>query len=293
MKYLTPEAAARIRALKARSSPFKSGGTLEGRHASAFKKGSSQEFSQYRQYTPGTDIRYLDWKVYARRDRLFIKEFSLQNAVRFHIILDSSSSMSFRGPDSDCSKWDYSARLALYLACFLMARGDYAGLTVFSGAGTSSVRPSGDSRALTEMDALLAGIEPSGDSLPPDPFRDIAAGLDRNSAAIVFSDFMAPPERLADFARLLSSFRGKAWAFQALDRAELELPWEGYASFKDMETGEEVSLSPAALRAEHGTEFARWLKRTGRLLSVSGIGSFTAFTDAPPFMSLEKLIGIF
>ena len=293
MKYLTPEAAARIRALKVRSSPFRSGGTFEGRHASAFKKGSSQEFSQYRQYTAGSDTRFLDWKVYARSDRLFIKEFSLQNAVSFHLILDSSASMAFRGPGTTSSKWDYSARLALYLACFLMARGDYAGLTVFSGAGTASVRPSGDPRALTEMDALLAGTGPSGDSLPPGPFRKIAAGLDRNSAAVVFSDFMAPPERLAVFARLLSSFRGKAWAFRALDRAELELPWEGHAAFKDMETGEEIQLFPAALREDHGREFALWLKRTDRLFSVSGVGSFTAFTDTPPFMSLEKLIGIF
>lgn len=293
MKYLTPEAAARIRALKARSSPFKSGGTLEGRHASAFKKGSSQEFSQYRQYTAGSDTRFLDWKVYARRDRLFIKEFSLQNAVSFNIMLDSSASMAFRGPDADGSKWDYTARLALYLACFLMARGDYAGLTVFSGAGASSVRPSGDARALTEMDAMLESLKPSGDSLPLEAFKNIASGLRKKSAVVVFSDFMAPPERLADFARLLASFRGKAWVFQTLDRAELQLPWEGYTAFQDMETGEEIHLSPSALREAHGREFALWLNRVEKLFSLSGIGTFTAFTDAPPFVTLEKLVRIF
>ena len=279
--------------MKARSSHFKSGGTLEGRHASAFKKGSSQEFSQYRQYTAGSDTRFLDWKVYARRDRFFIKEFSLQNAVSFNIMLDSSASMAFRGPAADGSKWDYAARLALYLACFLMARGDYAGLTIFSGAGVSSVRPSGDPRVLTEMDAMLEGLKPSGDSLPLESFKRIVSGLKRNSAAVVFSDFMAPPERLAAFARLLASFRGKAWAFQALDRAELELPWEGYAAFQDMETGEEVPLSPSALRVAHGREFVLWLKHVEKLFSVSGVGAFAAFTDAPSFVTLGKLIRIF
>lgn len=293
MKYLTPEAAARIRALKARPSPFRTGGALEGRHSSAFKKGSSQEFSQYRQYTAGSDTRFLDWKVYARRDRLFIKEFSLQSAVRFHLLLDSSASMSFRGPAADASKWEYAARLALYLACFLIARGDYAGLTVLSGGVTGSVRPSGDPRVLTEMDALLAGIKPSGASLPLGAFRNAAAELGRNSAAVVFSDFMAPPGQLAELARLLSSFRGKAWAFQALDRAELELPWTGYAAFKDMETGEEVLLSPDAVRRDHAAEFGLWVKRTEKMFSVSGIRAFTAFTDVAPFMALGKLIRIF
>jgi uncharacterized protein (DUF58 family) len=293
MKYLTPEAAARIRALKARPSPFRTGGTLEGRHASAFKKGSSQEFSQYRQYTAGSDTRFLDWKVYARRDRLFIKEFSLQSAVSFHLLLDSSASMGFRGPAAAVSKWEYSARLALYLACFLIARGDYAGLTVFSGGVTRSVRPSGDPRVLTEMDALLESLEPSGDSLPPGALKSVASELGRNSAAVVFSDFMAPSERMAAFVRLLSSFRGKAWAFQALDRAELDLPWIGRAAFKDMETGDEVQLAPDAVRTAHAKEFGLWVRRTEKLFSVSGIRAFTAFTDVQPFMALEKLIRIF
>ncbi len=293
MKYLTPEAAARIRALKARPSPFKTGGIIEGRHTSALKNGSSQEFSQYRQYTAGSDTRFLDWKVYARRDRLFIKEFSLQSAVRFHILLDSSASMSFQGPAAADSKWEYAARLALYLACFLMARGDHAGLTVFSGGVSASVRPSGDPRALTEMDALLERLKPSGDSLPLGPFRNMAAEFGRNSATVVFSDFMVPPERLAAFAGLLSSFRGKAWAFQALDRAELELPWAGHAAFKDMETGEEVHLAPAAVRRDHEREFGLWVKRTEKLFSLSGIRALTVFTDVPPFMALGKLIRIF
>lgn len=293
MKYLTPEAAARIRSLKARSSNLRAGGTLEGRHAAALKKGSSQEFSQYRQYTAGSDTRFLDWKVYARRDRLFIREFSLQSAVNFHILLDSSASMAFRGPGAEVSKWDYAARLALYLACFLTARGDYAGLTVFSGSGTSSVRPSGDTRVLTEMDALLESTIPSGDSLPPGSFRNLAAGLARNSALIVFSDLMAPPGRLAVFARLLASFRGKAWIFQALDRAELELPWSGCAAFEDMETGEKLVLSPAAVREAHAGEFGLWARRTEKLFLRSGSGFFTAFTDTPPFMALEKVIRVF
>jgi len=181
----------------------------------------------------------------------------------------------------------------LYLACFLTARGDHAGATVFSGGGARSVRPSQDPRVLTEMDELLDGPRPSGDSLPVGLFRNIAANIGRNSAAVVFSDFMAPPERLADFARLMSSFRGKAWAFQILDRAELELPWSGHAAFQDMETGEEVHIAPAAVRRDYGAEFGLWVKRVEKLFSVSGVRAHPVFTDVPPFMALEKLVKIF
>lgn len=293
MKYLTPEVAARIRSLKARPSQFRAGGTAEGRHSCALKKGSSQEFSQYRQYTAGSDTRFLDWKVYARSDRLFIKEFSLRSAVGFNIILDSSASMSFQGPRAGVSKWDYSAGLAVYLACFLTSRGDRAGLTLLSGGKLSSVRPSGDPRVLAEMDSLLAGTVPSGDSLPLEPFRNAVSGMGRGSAAVVLSDFMVPQERLAGAARLLSSFRGKAWALQCLDRAEMELPWSGHAVFRDMETGDDVPLAPDAVRVEYSGEFGLWMRRTERFFSASGVRVFRAFSDVPPLTALEKMIKAF
>lgn len=292
MKYLTPAAVARIRALKARAS-FKIGGTLEGRHETALKKGSSQEFSQYRQYSRGDETRFLDWKVYARRERLFIKEFSRASAVRFHIIVDSSRSMAFKGPSSAESKWDYSARLALYLACFFIAGGDYAGITAVSGDGVARFRPSGDLAALKEMDAGLAALRPSGTSLPADKLKSAVASMGRNSAAVLFSDLMAETERLKYLARLFSSGRIKASVFQALDRAELDLPWDGCAAFSDMETREELIMAPSAVRDSYRLEFAAWLKRASGAFSASGIKRFAAFTDAPPFVSLEKFIRLF
>ncbi len=268
-------------------------GTLDGRHETAQKKGSSQEFSQYRQYAKGDETRFVDWKVYARRERFFIKEFTRQSAVRFHILIDSSRSMAFKGPSSPESKWDYSARLALYLACFFIAGGDYAGITAISGDGAVRFKPSGDLAALKEMDAGLAALRPSGLSLPADKLKSAAAAMGKNSAAVLFSDLMAETERLKYLAGLFSSARINASVFQALDRAELDLPWEGCASFSDMETREEVTLAPAAAREAYRQEFTAWQKRAGGALSASGIKRFAAFTDAPPFVSLEKFIKLF
>ncbi|HOW90416.1 MAG TPA: hypothetical protein PL037_09035, partial [Elusimicrobiales bacterium] len=142
-------------------------------------------------------------------------------------------------------------------------------------------------------DSLLAGTVPSGDSLPFEAIRNAVSGMGRGAAAVVLSDFMAPPDRLAGAARLLSSFRGKAWAFQCLDRAELELPWAGYAVFRDMETGEDVALAPDAARAEYSGEFGLWMRRTERFFSASGVRVFSAFTDVPPLTALEKMIKAF
>ncbi|MBI4800895.1 MAG: DUF58 domain-containing protein [Elusimicrobia bacterium] len=292
MKYLTPAAVARIKSLKARTS-FKIGGTFEGRHETALKKGSSQEFSQYRQYARGDETRFVDWKVYARKERLFIKEFSRQSAVKFHIILDASRSMAFKGPASAESKWDYSARLALYLACFFITGGDYAGITAVSGDGLARFKPSNDLASLKDMDAGLAALRPSGRSLPADKLKSGAAAMGRNWAAVLFSDLLVEPERLKYLAGLFSSGRMKTFVFQALDRAELDLPWDGCAKFSDMETGEEVTLAPAAVRAAYRLEFSGWLKRAAGAFSASGIKRFAAFTDAPPFVSLEKFIKLF
>lgn len=292
MKYLTPAAVARIKTLKARAS-FKVSGTLEGRHETALKRGSSQEFSQYRQYAKGDETRFLDWKVYAKRERLFIKEFSRASAVRFHILVDSSRSMAFKGPSSAESKWDYSARLALYLACFFITGGDYAGITAVSGDGLVRFKPSGDLAALKEMDAGLAELRPSGHSLPPEIMKGAVAAMGRNSAAVLVSDLMTETGRLKYLAGLFSSGRVKACVFQALDRAELDLPWEGCAAFSDMETREELAMSPAAFRDAYRREFSAWLRRSAGVFSASGIRRFAAFTDAPPFVSLEKFIKLF
>ncbi|MDO8803363.1 MAG: DUF58 domain-containing protein [Elusimicrobiota bacterium] len=289
MKYLTPAAVARIRSLRNRTS-FKIGGTLEGRHETALKKGSSQEFSQYRQYAKGDETRFVDWKVYARKERLFIKEFSRQSAVKFNIIVDASGSMAFKGPGSAESKWDYSARLALYLACLFITSGDYAGITALSGDCLARFKPSNDLAALNEMDAGLAALRPSGASLPPEKLKGAAAAMGRNSSAVLLSDLMAEPERLKYLAGLFSSGRRKTFIFQPLDRAELDLPWDGCAAFSDMETGDEVTMAPAAVREAYRLEFSGWLKHTAGAFSASGIKSFTAFTEAPPFVSLEKFI---
>ncbi|MBI4351678.1 MAG: DUF58 domain-containing protein [Elusimicrobia bacterium] len=289
MKYLTPAAVARIKALKNRTS-FSLGGTLEGRHETALKKGSSQEFSQYRQYAKGDETRFVDWKVYARKERLFIKEFTRQSAVKFNIVLDASRSMAFKGPGSPETKWDYAARLALYLACLFIAAGDYAGITAVSGDGLARFKPSNDLAALKEMDAGLAALRPSGLSLPAEKLKGAAAAMGGNSAAVLFSDLLVETERLKYLAGLFSSGRRRTYIFQPLDRAELDLPWDGCSAFSDMETGEEVVLAPAAARAAYRLEFSGWLKRAAVAFSASGIRSFTAFTDAPPFVSLEKFI---
>ena len=139
------------------------------------------------------------------------------------------------------------------------------------------------------MDAGLAAMRPSGRSLPDEKLKG-AAAAGKNTAAVLFSDLMVEPERLKRIAGLFSTGRRKTFIFQPLDRAELDLPWEGSAAFSDMETGDEVTLAPAAARAAYQAAFSGWLKRASGAFSASGIKLFTAFTDAPPFVSLEKFV---
>ncbi|MFH1619691.1 MAG: DUF58 domain-containing protein [bacterium] len=282
MKYLDPVTLARIRSLRHRELSASSEGALTGFHRSVARRGFSQEFAQHKPYSEGDDIRFMDWKVYARKDRFYVKEFHEEKSIRLHLLMDASSSMSFAGPGkASVGKWDYACRLAMSIACLSVMKGDQCGLMAFSDRNLAEIPVRGGLKQLELLDAALAGMEPSGRSSFGSVFRQFLPSAPKRSAVALFSDLMGNPREVLEAVRFLKSGKRTVYVFQVLDPSERDLPWEGAVSFLDMETGSRCGCRPAAIRDSYAEEFSRWLRLCENACGTAKIFHMTCFTDMP------------
>ena len=248
---IDPKALMAIRSLELRARAVVEG-FWTGLHRSPYH-GFSVEFSEYRQYTPGDDLRYLDWKVYARSDRYFIKKFEDETNVRCHLIVDQSQSMAFGS--TGYTKAQYAATLAATLAYFFHLQGDAVGLLSFD----ERVRDYLPARHRTDhlRQIMLALEKPSGGRA-----TDLVAPLERmtqlvrkRGLMIFVSDFLAPLDRLERGLLTLAACGQETAVFQVLDPAELTLRFEQPSLFRDAESERELYIDPAAARGGYVEKF--------------------------------------
>ncbi|HNT99014.1 MAG TPA: DUF58 domain-containing protein, partial [Elusimicrobiales bacterium] len=162
MRYLDQETASRVRARALRPLRLAGSGRAEGFHAARSSHGPGQEFSEYRAYSEGDPVRSIDWKLYARSDRYYLRRFSREEAIRFEILADASASMSFAGPGALFSKWEYACRFAMALACLCLFRRDPCGLEFLPSAPGRGVPQGAGAGHLARLDAAFAAVSPSG-----------------------------------------------------------------------------------------------------------------------------------
>ena len=257
-RYIDFDVLARIGNLELLAKSVVEGFTL-GLHRSPFR-GFSVEFAEYRQYTPGDEIRFIDWNVYARTDRYYLKQFEEETNVACHILLDASASMGFKGDDSPVSKLEYGCYLAACLAYFMMGQRDSTSLTIFD----SKVRVMLPARArhshLQRILAELEGVKAGNDTNIAKPMHELAEGLKRRGMCIVISDLLDDP---ASVLSALQHFRfagHDVLVFQVLDNAEINLTYSSMTEFSDLETGEKTLVSPAAIRRTYMDEINKFLR---------------------------------
>jgi len=233
-------------------------GFILGLHRSPYR-GFSVEFAEYRQYTPGDEIKHIDWKVYGKTDRYYIKQFEEETNLTCHILLDASGSMAYRSGEKGISKLHYGSCLAACLAYFMMRQRDATGLTVFdTGVRTMlppRLRQSHLHRMLTELD----GLEPGGETNAAGPMHDLAESLKRTGLVILISDLLDDPEAVLS---ALQHFRFKGHdviVFHVMDNAELTFPFDAMTEFSDLETGEKLLVTPEGIRPVYMEELRRFL----------------------------------
>ncbi|MCG8467366.1 MAG: DUF58 domain-containing protein [Gemmatimonadetes bacterium] len=265
-------------------------GFLIGLHESP-RRGFSAEFAENRSYNRGDDLRYLDWKVYARTDRLFVKQFEEETNLRAYLLLDVSQSMGWvSAPDRFPTKLEYARLLAASLSLLLTQQGDATGLIAFDDAIRGHIRPRSTRRHWRRLLAELTGLEPSGKTDAGSAIKDLSGRLQRRGMVVLISDLLVEPETTRTALRYLRHRGHEVILFHILDPGELELPAAGEAIFFDPETGEELGANSAALRKQYREAVQGAIAGWRRDALRAGADYALLTTDTPLGLALRQFL---
>lgn len=264
-------------------------GFTTGQHASPHK-GFSVEFRQHRPYVQGDEIRRLDWKVFGRSDRFYIREYDEETNLRATVVLDASGSMGYRG-QKGVLKFDYARKLAASLAYLLMSQQDAVGLITFD----SKIREVIPCKTkVTHLHLLLDTMvktEPGKDTSLAPVIESLAQRLKRRGLVVLISDFFDDPTALLQSVGVLRKKGHEVIAIQLWDRDEIDFPFGNWARFENLENNEDfLLLDPATIRLryiEEQKKFAALLKEGFRKHQVDYL---SMCTDEPHSAALRSYL---
>ncbi len=288
MKYLDAVALAKLRSLSLRLGRLASESHAQGRHKSVFK-GYSRDFAQHRAYAPGDEPKTLDWKLYARTDRFYVKEFMSESVLSGHVLLDASGSMAFSA-EGRAIKWDYACRLAMALGYLILSRGDAAGLMTFGGGDALAVPAQKSLGHLRALDEALAQSAPRGEGDLPKALSEAALRLKRRSLIVVISDLLDPADGIIAALKALRARKNRVLVLQVLDPAERDFPFEGPTEFESLETGERFFCEASVLRQSYRAEFARESALYEAGCAAMGASFAACPTDTPWDAALKRFL---
>lgn len=260
-------------------------GFIAGLHRSP-DFGFSQEFAEYRAYTPGDDLRHVDWNVYARTEKAYLKRYRGETNTALMVLLDASGSMGFTS--GGVRKLEYAKYLASALVYLAHLQRDSAGLIVFHDDVANFVRPSARQGQLMR---LLYGIDRAQLGKRTDfkrPFFELQQFLKRRGITVLISDFFEKPERVVETIEPLR-FRGnEVVLFHVLDAQELDPKLGGPALLIDMETSEAIEASPEYARGEYREKMGAHLESLRSKAQAAGLDYFLLRTDRPLDAALRE-----
>lgn len=242
-----PQTLARISKLELRARAVVEG-IISGMHKSPHR-GYSVEFAQHRDYTPGDEIRHIDWKVYARSDRYYIKQFEEETNLKAYLVLDTSNSMHYRS--GALSKLDYGTIIAAALASLLLQQRDSVGLALFNEGIRVFLPAAGTPSHLREVLRQLERIETAPRTCVSHTFHDLAERIKRRSLILVLSDLFDDPQQIMKGLQHFRHRKHEAIIFHLLDRNELTFPFKESVVFEGMENEGQLPAEPNALRQEY------------------------------------------
>lgn len=242
-KYLRPEVSQRIRRMELTARRVVEG-FLSGMHRSPYF-GQSVEFLQHRQYHPGDELRHIDWKVYARQDRLHIKQYEEETNLRLTLLVDRSASMAYG--DGDSNKFDYSASIAASLAYLALRQKDACGLITFDTEVRESVSPKSNQQQLLRILSLLDQVGADGRTDLIRVAKQVGQAIPRRGLVVIISDLLGV-DSLVEGLRVLRSRGHDVALFHVLHDDEIEFPFSGATRFEGLESEDMLNCNPRALR---------------------------------------------
>jgi uncharacterized protein (DUF58 family) len=288
MRYLDALALAQLDRLRLGLGRHRVEGSLSGRHRS-LRRGYAQEFAEHRPYALGDEIKRLDWKVYARKERFFVKEYQEEKSLKTFVLLDASGSMAFASGGRP-PKFDHACRLAMAVSYLALVQGDAAGLCVFDAAERSSLPARRGLDHLQRMDALLSDCSPGGETDLPAVLRRIASRAPRRSLVVLVSDLIGEPRALVEMAKALRARRHEVFVLQVIDPSERDLDFDGPVLFESLEGRGRLRCESSLVRDSYRALFEARERLYEASFARSGIRYRVHSTDLPWEPALARLL---
>jgi len=285
-KYYEPQKLARIRNLQLLAHTVVEG-YISGLHRSPFK-GFSAEFAEYREYTPGDDLKHFDWKVFARSDKRYVKQYEEETNLSCTILLDASGSMGY-GSD-ELTKFDYGCCLTAALTYLMIHQRDQVGLVIFGQSVRQRIPPRNSPAHLKNLLEQLEQARPGGPTGIAASLHAIADSTRRRGIVIVISDLVDDQSEVMNALNHFRHNRNEVILFNLFDRAETELPFNGLVEFQDMETNQRMQVRADVVREEYRRKFEEFLRRYQRDCAAARVDYQLVTTDLPYELMLAEYI---
>ena len=251
-------------------------------------KGQGLEFSQYRIYEPGDDLRWLDWKMYARSDRYYIRESEVDTSISVRFLIDASNSMNHA--DSGFRKIDYAKYLAASLAYLANSQGDSIGLYVFKEAGVFALPSKKDTQHLKRFYHQLESIQPSGKFTEADSYKQMLTGNKQRELIIVITDFYEEQNEIITLLNSLSTYKNEIIVLHLMGENELQINYDGYTFLEDLETGQKINLANTANKKHYEERLQQHLTVIKKQLINKGITYNLMNTKLPIDKALKDFL---
>jgi len=286
-RYLEPEALARVKNLSMVARGVVEG-AISGMHASPYK-GFSVEFAEHREYTAGDDPRHLDYKMLARTERLYIKQYEEETNMRVQILLDTSGSMGYRHA-SKLTKLQYGCYLAAILAYLMIRQQDSVGLTTFDTRIGLDMPARSSPRHFNEMMRQLESVKPGQETNVAEILHKLANRFKKRCLIVLISDLYDEPDAVMRALHHFRHRRHEVIVFHVFDKAEIEFPFRDVVSFHDLETNERLQIDPAYVRDAYLEQVEQFIETYRRACNESNIDYVMTDTSVPYDFMLTKYI---
>jgi uncharacterized protein (DUF58 family) len=264
-------------------------GFVTGLHRSPYK-GFSVEFAEHRQYMPGDPLKHIDWKVFGKTDRFYIKEYEEETNLRGYVLLDASASMGYG--TTGVTKIEYAKHLAAALIYMMLKQQDSAGLLVFDEVIREFVPPRSTPRQLHLLLSELDRTKPAAETSIGGVLHELARRMRRRGLVMVISDLLEDPDTVISGLKHFRHLKHEVIVFHVLDPKEAAFRFDGDATFRDMETGETMTTEPLSIRSDYVGAVEEWMARLRRECAESRIDYVPIQTSTPYdralFSYLEK-----
>jgi uncharacterized protein (DUF58 family) len=286
-RFLEPQALARVKNLSVVARGVVEG-FISGLHSSPYK-GFSVEFAEHREYTAGDDPRHLDYRMLARTDRLYIKQYEEETNMRVQILLDTSGSMGY-SYDGKLSKLEYGSYLTAVLSYLMTRQQDSVGLTTFDTQIRLDMPARSSPRHFSEMMHRLEAITPGQPTDVAETLHKLANRFKRRCLIVLISDLYDEPEEVLRALHHFRHRRHEVILFHVFDKAEIDFPFRDLVAFHDLETNERIQLDPSYVREPYLAQIEEFIENYRRACAEAQIDYVLTDTSVPYDFMLSKYI---